>query len=147
MICNHCRKHKDLFLYSFDKSFPENDWEVRIKSERQKNERTQYIDIIKGLDKEQRYSFCTPLKVLLKSFHGKKSWQRQRKDYVETCGGISKTLYRQQKDKPRTSRGQKQDLQRVAPTKSTTLPIIQMMKLNKNADFTTTYIILYARFY
>ena len=87
---------------------------------------------------------------------GKNSWQRQRSDYVETCGQAQditgaaqrhcKDNKRTNEDKPRTSRGQKQDLQRAAPTKSTTLPIIQMMKLNKNADYTTTYIILCARF-
>ena len=74
-------------------------------------------------------------KSLLKPSAWKRYWQRQHKEYVETWGQAwditrviqrhckdNKKTKRTNEDKPRTSRGQKKDLQRAAPTESTTLP-------------------------
>ena len=47
---------------------------------------------------------------------GKKSWQRQRKDYVETCGQayyITGASQRHCKDNKRTNLGQAEDKNRI----------------------------------
>ena len=84
-------------------------------------------------------------KSLLKPSAWKRSWQRQHKEYVETWGqawDITRALQRHCKDNketkrtnednPRTSRGQKKDLRRAAPTESTTLPFFLKFFSNKN---------------
>ena len=43
-----------------------------MKDWRQTHEVLSHQDIIKGLGEDQRYPFCTPLKVIIKGFHGKK---------------------------------------------------------------------------
>ena len=82
--------------------------------------------IIKGLDEDQRYPFCTPLKALLKAFDWKRSWQRHYEEYAETWGQASDVPRESQwhckdnkktsmtnEDKPRTNLGQAEDRKRT----------------------------------
>ena len=84
-------------------------------------------------------------KSLLKPSAWKRYWQRQHKEYVETWGQTwditrviqrhckdNKKTKRTNEDKPRTSRGQKKDLKRAAPTESTTLPEFDQAKTSAN---------------